>query len=106
MEAADDQRPQPQLEMPQHDKAFAAVAVDETATTTSSKMKQLSDESDAGEPEENYRGWKAMPYVIGELSIYIYIHIYFLLLPFIKDVFNLHFSKSKDDLWFDQSYYI
>jgi len=67
MEAADDQRPQPQLEMPQHDKAFAAVAVDETATTTT-KTKQLSDESDAGEPEENYRGWKSMPYVIGELT--------------------------------------
>ncbi|CAD6266600.1 unnamed protein product [Miscanthus lutarioriparius] len=68
MEQADDQRPQPQLEMPQHDKAStaAAAAVDETAaTTTTSKMKQLSDESDAGEPEENYRGWKAMPYVIG-----------------------------------------
>ena len=71
MEQADDQRPQPQLEMPQHDKAStaaAAAAVDETATTTSSKMKQLSDESDAGEPEENYRGWKAMPYVIGDVS--------------------------------------
>ena len=67
-QADDDQRPQPQLEMPQHDKAFAAVAVDETATTTT-KTKQLSDESDAGEPEEeNYRGWKAMPYVIGDVS--------------------------------------
>jgi hypothetical protein len=53
MEEADGQRPQPQ-----HDK---------TAITTSN-TKQLSDESDAGEPEENYRGWKAMPYVIGELT--------------------------------------
>jgi peptide/histidine transporter 3/4 len=61
MEEADHQQPQPQ-----HDKAYAA-AVDETAITASN-TKQLSDESDAGEPEENYRGWKAMPYVIGELT--------------------------------------
>ncbi|CAD6266753.1 unnamed protein product [Miscanthus lutarioriparius] len=70
MEAADDQRPQPQLEMPQHDKAYTFAAAEEmatttTTTTTTTKTKQLSDESDAGEPEENYRGWKSMPYVIG-----------------------------------------
>ncbi|CAD6266792.1 unnamed protein product [Miscanthus lutarioriparius] len=65
MEAADDQRPQPQLEMPQHDKAYTFAAAEEMATTTTTKTKQLSDESDAGEPEENYRGWKSMPYVIG-----------------------------------------
>ena len=65
-QADDDQRPQPQLEMPQHDKASTFAAAEETATTT--KTKQLSDESDAGEPEENYRGWKSMPYVIGELT--------------------------------------
>jgi len=78
MEAADDQRPQPQLEMPQHDKAPTFAAAEETATTTITKTKQLSDESDAGEPEENYRGWKSMPYVIGELTtpICYYIYIY------------------------------
>jgi hypothetical protein len=65
METADDQRPQPQLEMPQHDKASTFAAAEEMATTTTT-TKQLSDESDAGEPEENYRGWKSMPYVIGE----------------------------------------
>ncbi|XP_062202214.1 protein NRT1/ PTR FAMILY 2.11-like isoform X1 [Phragmites australis] len=32
--------------------------------TSSSKKQQLSDDT-GGEPEEKYRGWKAMPYVIG-----------------------------------------
>jgi peptide/histidine transporter 3/4 len=54
--------------MPQHDKASTFAAAEEMATTT--KTKQLSDESDAGEPEENYRGWKSMPYVIGDAHHY------------------------------------
>ncbi|CAM0147159.1 unnamed protein product [Urochloa decumbens] len=51
---------------PQHQEAYAVAVVDDDATTTMSNktMKHLSDD-DAGEPEENYRGWKAMPYVIG-----------------------------------------
>lgn len=45
-------------------------AVDDTMTTTTKKMveEQLSDDAGGGGelPEQNYRGWKAMPYVIGE----------------------------------------
>ncbi|PAN22100.1 hypothetical protein PAHAL_3G513500 [Panicum hallii] len=57
----------PKLEE-EHGKAYAVA--EEDAATTNHKMmmkKHLSDddESAAGEPEENYRGWKAMPYVIG-----------------------------------------
>lgn len=44
-------------------------AVDDTMTTTTKKMveEQLSDDAGGGGelPEQNYRGWKAMPYVIG-----------------------------------------
>ncbi|KAL6846858.1 hypothetical protein ACP4OV_022711 [Aristida adscensionis] len=29
------------------------------------KKRQVSDDESGGEPEENYRGWKSMPYVIG-----------------------------------------
>jgi len=50
-----------------HGKAYSVA--EEDATTTNNmmmKQKHLSDdEAAAGEPEENYRGWKAMPYVIG-----------------------------------------
>lgn len=74
MEDEANKRPQPQVEE-QHDKAYTAAAtaaaVDGT-TTTATKVMDLSDESDAGEPEENYRGWKAMPYVIGELALSVY----------------------------------
>ena len=67
IKAVDDQRPP--LEM-HDDKA--------------SNMKQLShddddESSDAGEPAENYRGWKSMPYVIGTVTSHT---IYFLLLQF------------------------
>jgi hypothetical protein len=60
----------PKLEE-EHGKAYAVA--EEDAATTNHKMmmkKHLSDddESAAGEPEENYRGWKAMPYVIGQCS--------------------------------------
>ncbi|CAL4897382.1 unnamed protein product [Urochloa decumbens] len=51
---------------PQQEAAYAVAVVDDDATTVSNKAtKHLSDDDDAGEPEENYRGWKAMPYVIG-----------------------------------------
>ncbi|EES16414.1 protein NRT1/ PTR FAMILY 2.9 [Sorghum bicolor] len=49
----------------QHDKASTFAAAQEMATTTKTKQQLSDDESDAGEPEENYRGWKSMPYVIG-----------------------------------------
>jgi hypothetical protein len=42
-------------------------------TTTTKKMveEQLSDDAGGGGelPEQNYRGWKAMPYVIGECEL-------------------------------------
>jgi hypothetical protein len=48
-------------------------AVDDTMTTTTKKMveEQLSDDAGGGGelPEQNYRGWKAMPYVIGECEL-------------------------------------
>ncbi|CAN6338907.1 unnamed protein product [Urochloa humidicola] len=44
----------------QHQEAYAVG--DEDATMNNKTMKHLDDD---GEPEENYRGWKAMPYVIG-----------------------------------------
>ncbi|CAN6339255.1 unnamed protein product [Urochloa humidicola] len=48
---------------PQQAEAYAVAVVDDDATTINNKaMKEL---SDGDEPEENYRGWKAMPYVIG-----------------------------------------
>ncbi|RLN29356.1 protein NRT1/ PTR FAMILY 2.11-like [Panicum miliaceum] len=51
----------------QKEEAYAVA--EEDATTNNNKMtrKHLSDDDEAaaGEPEENYRGWKAMPYVIG-----------------------------------------
>ncbi|CAL4904728.1 unnamed protein product [Urochloa decumbens] len=51
---------------PQQEAAYAVAVVDDDATAMSNKTtKHLSDDDDAGEPEENYRGWKAMPYVIG-----------------------------------------
>ena len=54
-----------------HGKAYSVA--EEDATTTNNmmmKQKHLSDdEAAAGEPEENYRGWKAMPYVIGQCLI-------------------------------------
>ncbi|CAN6300779.1 unnamed protein product [Urochloa humidicola] len=51
---------------PQHQEAYAVAVVGDDDATMNNKttMKHLSDD-DAGEPEENYRGWKSMPYVIG-----------------------------------------
>ena len=65
-----------------HGKAYSVA--EEDATTTNNmmmKQKHLSDdEAAAGEPE-NYRGWKAMPYVIGQCSIsLIYISALLLML--------------------------
>ncbi|CAN6357274.1 unnamed protein product [Urochloa humidicola] len=45
--------------------AYAVVDDDASVTISNKTTKHLSDDDDAGEPEENYRGWKAMPYVIG-----------------------------------------
>ncbi|CAL4939599.1 unnamed protein product [Urochloa decumbens] len=52
---------------PQHQEAYAVAVVGDDGATMNNKttMKHLSDDVDAGEPEENYRGWKSMPYVIG-----------------------------------------
>ncbi|RCV19701.1 hypothetical protein SETIT_3G406500v2 [Setaria italica] len=58
MEANSSSKPQQE----ENDKAYALAVADDDATTNEMKTKHLSDD---GEPEENYRGWKAMPYVIG-----------------------------------------
>ncbi|CAL4922837.1 unnamed protein product [Urochloa decumbens] len=52
---------------PQHREAYTVAVVGDDDATMNNKttMKHLSDDVDAGEPEENYRGWKSMPYVIG-----------------------------------------
>jgi hypothetical protein len=39
----------------------------------SSEEEADSSEEDAGEPVQNHRGWKAMPYVIGEYSYHPYL---------------------------------
>ncbi|CAL5028399.1 unnamed protein product [Urochloa decumbens] len=49
----------------QHQEAYAVAVVDEDATMNNKTTKHLDDDGGRGEPEENYRGWKAMPYVIG-----------------------------------------
>jgi len=60
---------------PKHGKPYAVAIAEEDATNSNNKMikKNLSDDDEAaaGEPEQKYRGWKAMPYVIGQCSISI-----------------------------------
>ena len=56
-------RPQHQQEEEQERKA----SMEKTAKVFSSKEEEA-DSSDADEPIQNHRGWKAMPYVIGDCS--------------------------------------
>ena len=65
-------RKPPQQEEHENSKAYALAVVDDNATLN--KVKHLSgDDDDTGEPPENYRGWKAMPYVIGQCSLSPYV---------------------------------
>ncbi|CAN6282887.1 unnamed protein product [Urochloa humidicola] len=50
---------------PQHQELYAVVGDDDATMNNKTTMKYLSNDDDAGQPEENYRGWKSMPYVIG-----------------------------------------
>jgi hypothetical protein len=64
MEAA---KPQQQREEEQERK----VSMEKTVKVFSSEEDADSSWSDASEPVQNHRGWKAMPYVIGASSIYL-----------------------------------
>jgi hypothetical protein len=64
----------PQQQHKQHGNAYALAvagddATDDDVNKQMKKAKYLSSsDGGGGEPEENYRGWKAMPYVIGTFT--------------------------------------
>jgi hypothetical protein len=66
MEAA---KPQQQREDEQEQER--KVGMEKTVKVLSSEEEADSPWSDADEPVQNHRGWKAMPYVIGASSIYL-----------------------------------